>query len=412
MMLEDVTIKLSNPELIEYVNTVSPTEIQLALMIGKHCLTSTGIVLKDERFEAIERNIADFKESLTPFIDKVNELSGMLKVSVTKGKAMENTVYNCLTETLQYTKWNITNVSNKSDESDIRVVTDRYTILVETKNYKTLVSHAQIDKLMKDIECTNADCALMVSMNSSIANRSSMEMETVAINGKHVTVMYISNATLPMVVAGILTLNANGSTGIYTANSTVLMKQIERLSVLLTSIHTVRMSVAKLRIDTNSCIDTLYRTVYDHELQINTLVNDINDSLQTERIIASVTATSTDTDVTNALIQTRQQYTLLDDLINTIKETVPLLIKSKDNELIIVYTKLTDGADIATKPKVIAITHSYKKRVDLRIFVTPKANTVSVNHLHETYNDNMITITVESGTIGIIKNRIIEECNS
>lgn len=397
----DITIKLSNPELIKYVKEISHTELQLALTIGKHCLSNTGLLVKDDRFDIIERNITDFKESLTPFIDKVNELSGMLKVSVTKGKALENSIFNCLTDTLQFTKWSITNVSNKSDESDIRIVTDKYTILVESKNYKTVVSQAQIDKLMKDIEHTNADCALMISMNSSIANRTSMEMETVAINGKHVTVMYISNATLPMVIAGVLTLNATGDK--YTPYSTPLMKQIERLSVLLTSIHTIRMSVAKLRIDTNSCIDTLYRTVYDHEIQINSLVTDINDSLRTELI----TNSTPDTTLNRSLIQSRPQYILLQDLITTVNSnatfdnTVTLLINTKDNEMII---------SLASNSKVIAVTHSYKKRVDLRIYVTPKANSISLNHLHETYNDNMITVTLESATISIIKERLLAEC--
>jgi len=113
----------------------------------------------------------------------VNDMLKKMENASTKGKISENIVFNIL-NTLYPSAQDIEYVGDKKESGDIMLVrVNKPTILIENKNWETIVSKEEVKKFIHDIETQNCS-GLFLSQNTGIANKRNFEI-TVH-NSKHI----------------------------------------------------------------------------------------------------------------------------------------------------------------------------------------------------------------------------------
>uniref|UniRef100_A0A6C0BWR9 Uncharacterized protein n=1 Tax=viral metagenome TaxID=1070528 RepID=A0A6C0BWR9_9ZZZZ len=105
-------------------------------------------------------------------------ISDMLKKmenASTKGKISENIVFNILNN-LYPSAQSISYVGDKKESGDIILTREnKPTILVENKNWDSIVSKEEVSKFIRDIDTQNC-CGLFLSQNTGIANKKNFDI--------------------------------------------------------------------------------------------------------------------------------------------------------------------------------------------------------------------------------------------
>ena len=139
--------------------------------------------------QRIEHNINDIKTTSERIkeITTANQqtslslgstISDMLKKmenASTKGKISENIVFNILNR-LYPSAQSITYVGDKKESGDMILTREnKPTILIENKNWDSIVSKEEVAKFIRDIDTQNC-CGLFLSQNTGIANKRNFDI--------------------------------------------------------------------------------------------------------------------------------------------------------------------------------------------------------------------------------------------
>ena len=121
--------------------------------------------------------------------DNIQKLTGNICTSSLKGKIGER----YLEESLKtyFPDYIIETTAHQKHQSDIQIITDsKLKILVESKLYSTTVQKKEIDKFVKDLETTQVDYGIFISLTSGIVGCKRFELKKV----KNKNIILIPNA--------------------------------------------------------------------------------------------------------------------------------------------------------------------------------------------------------------------------
>ena len=169
----DITIKLSEEVIKQLNNKYSKEEIEI---IAKNLLLDWCDYKKKNDYETYQ-----IKESIQQLQQVTKDIFGLSKTSQKRGEIGENMIYNIFQNDYQNYSFEKTNhVSHSADAIVTTPNNDKF--LLEIKNYQNVIDQKEITKLKYDMEYTNINYALLISIQSGIVGKKTIDIEKFIIN--------------------------------------------------------------------------------------------------------------------------------------------------------------------------------------------------------------------------------------
>ena len=179
----DITIKLSEEVITKLNNKYSKEEIEI---IAKNLLLDWCDYKTKNDYETYQ-----IKESIQQLQQVTKDIFGLSKTSQKRGEIGENMIYNIFQNDYQNYSFEKTNhVPHSADAIVTTPNNDKF--LLEIKNYQNVIDQKEITKLKYDMEYTNINYALLISIQSSIVGKKTIDIEKFIINNKEQTIVYCS----------------------------------------------------------------------------------------------------------------------------------------------------------------------------------------------------------------------------
>ena len=171
----DITIKLSEEVIIKLNNKYSKEEIEI---IAKNLLLDWCDYKTKNDYETYQ-----IKESIQQLQQVTKDIFGLSKTSQKRGEIGENMIYTIFQN--DYQNYSFEKTNHAPHSADAIVTThnnDKF--LLEIKNYQNVVDQKEIIKLKYDMEYTNINYALLISIQSGIVGKKTIDIEKFIINNK------------------------------------------------------------------------------------------------------------------------------------------------------------------------------------------------------------------------------------
>lgn len=169
----DITIKLSEEIIKQLNNKYSKEEIEI---IAKNLLLDWCDYKKKNDYETYQ-----IKESIQQLQQVTKDIFGLSKTSQKRGEIGENMIYNIFQNDYQNYSFEKTNhVPHSADAIVTTPNNDKF--LLEIKNYQNVIDQKEITKLKYDMEYTNINYALLISIQSGIVGKKTIDIEKFIIN--------------------------------------------------------------------------------------------------------------------------------------------------------------------------------------------------------------------------------------
>lgn len=158
----------------------------------------------------------------------------------------------------------ITNVAQTSKSGDIIIETANSRVLVEIKNYKTAVPTTEVEKFIRDLNRSDVDGGIFISLKTPISKISqSYLLRYENINSKLKPVIYISANSEDVITAAIETILVLIDR---LASSSISMDKLEQIRTNFTELESRVATLAKLPVDyseIHSKINQFLRSEFD-----------------------------------------------------------------------------------------------------------------------------------------------------
>jgi hypothetical protein len=240
------------------------------------------------RMDSIEqRTNSAAGASQQKMLEMVELFTGKTKTSSTRGEIGET----CIEEHLEkvFPNDSIVRTSGQSHEADIQLISsDSANIIIESKNYTSVVQTKEIEKFKSDMKRTNYKFGLFISLNSKITGKKSMEIEQ--FDGG--IILYLSDMGFHMefitlainVLKNIAKLTDSGATpipaNIIKDNINYIAKTVQQLPELLTNLTKARAVLCAEETNIRASLDNIHseyiRTESEVKLMIENIQNQIN----------------------------------------------------------------------------------------------------------------------------------------
>lgn len=179
----DITIKLSEEVIIKLNNKYSKEEIEI---IAKNLLLDWCDYKTKNDYETYQ-----IKESIQQLQQVTKDVFGLSKTSQKRGEISENMIYTIFQN--DYQNYSFEKTNHVPHSADAIVTThNNDNFLLEIKNYHNVVDQKEIIKLKYDMEYTNINYALLISIQSGIVGKKTIDIEKFIINNKEQTIVYCS----------------------------------------------------------------------------------------------------------------------------------------------------------------------------------------------------------------------------
>ena len=179
----NITIQLSEEVIKQLNNKYSKEEIEI---IAKNLLLDWCDYKKKNDYETYQ-----IKESIQQLQQVTKDIFGLSKTSQKRGEIGENMIYNIFQNDYQNYSFEKTNhISHSADAIVTTPNNDKF--LLEIKNYQNVIDQKEITKLKYDMEYTNINYALLISIQSGIVGKKTIDIEKFIINNKEQTIVYCS----------------------------------------------------------------------------------------------------------------------------------------------------------------------------------------------------------------------------
>lgn len=302
---------LKKPNMANYLNTLlhigylastavnvtsnnSYTEKILGIQQEKNeaCLNNAISKFDDVCFN-IKSELNDIKESnkknanqvelvQNKFVDIIQDFTGKTKTSVSRGDIAENYLEEiCENSFPQIT---VDRSSGKAHEADIQLKSpNNPTIIIESKNYTSVVPSKEIVKLKEDMKRTNIDYAIFFSFNSRITGKKNMEIEED--DGK--TILYIcdmgfSPNFIVLAIKCIIEIAKIKTSQKSVITKEIVQDKINQIIISLSKLTDVAAQFTKTRTSLineeniiKNALDNIHMNYITNEAQIQKIISDI-----------------------------------------------------------------------------------------------------------------------------------------
>jgi hypothetical protein len=166
---------------------------------NKYTIDELQIIAKNlflDWYEYKNKNMNDYetyqiKESIQQLQQVTKDIFGYSKISQKRGEIGENMIYQIFQNDFQNYSFEKTNhMSHSADAIIITPNNDKF--LLEIKNYQTVVDQKEIDKLKYDMEYTDINYALFISIQSGIVGKKTIDIEKFIKNDIENTIVYVT----------------------------------------------------------------------------------------------------------------------------------------------------------------------------------------------------------------------------
>jgi hypothetical protein len=169
----DIIIKVPEEVIKQLNNKYSKEEIEI---IAKNLLLDWCDYKKKNDYETYQ-----IKESIQQLQQVTKDIFGLSKTSQKRGEIGENMIYNIFQNDYQNYSFEKTNhVPHSADAIVTTPNSDKF--LLEIKNYQNVIDQKEINKLKYDMEYTNINYALFISIQSGIVGKKTIDIEKFIIN--------------------------------------------------------------------------------------------------------------------------------------------------------------------------------------------------------------------------------------
>ncbi len=229
-----------------------------------------------------ESNKKNIEQVQSKFVDIIEEFTGKTKTSVSRGDIAENYLEEiCDTSFPDIT---VDRSSGKAHEADIQLkCPNNPTIIIESKNYTSVVPTKEIIKLKEDMERTNIDYAIFFSFNSRITGKKNMEIEED--DGK--TILYISDMGfstqfIVLAIKCIISISKIKRSQKSVITKEIVQDKISQIILNLSKLTEIAACLSKTRtalvIEENvikNSLDNIHMHYITNECHIKKIINDI-----------------------------------------------------------------------------------------------------------------------------------------
>ena len=287
---------VSNAQLATKNNDGSLKLIESFQKNNEQCLNNSVELIRSlithamNRIDGIEqRSHEQFQSNQERIMDMVETFTGKTKTSQSKGAIAENFIEDTLVK--EFPNDTVDRCSGTAHEADMQLLsTEHPKIIIESKNYTSVVQSKEIDKLKKDMETTNIQFGLFISLNSKITGKKHMEIER--FDDK--LIMYISNIGfnrdfITMSVKTMIQISK-----IVNQQETSISKELiadkisnvimglQKLSDISASLSRTRSALQEEECNIRNSLDNIHAAYINNEADIKRIINQIEKEINTE----------------------------------------------------------------------------------------------------------------------------------
>lgn len=219
-------------------------------------------------------------------MDMMETFTGKTKTSQSKGEIAEN----FLEETLNraFPNDTVNNCSGVAHESDIQLIsTDHPTIILESKNYNSVVQKKEIDKLKDDMKRTNIKYSVFLSLNSKIIGKKHLEIEQF----DDMYILYVSNVGfnadfVVMAMKTMIEISKIGNKQTTVVSKELIKDKIGKVIVLLQKLIEIPASLSRTRTvlleeqnNIRSSLDKIHTSYINNEAETKRIINEIENEI-------------------------------------------------------------------------------------------------------------------------------------
>lgn len=179
----EITIKLSEDIIQNLNNRYNKEDLEI---IAKHLFLDWYDYKKNNDYESYQ-----IKDSIQELHKITKDIFGFSKISQKRGEIGENMIYTIFQN--DYQNYSFEKTNHISHSADAIVTTpNNDNFLLEIKNYQNVIDQKEIDKLKYDMEYTNINYGLFISIQSGIVGKKTIDIEKFIKNDKEHTIVYCS----------------------------------------------------------------------------------------------------------------------------------------------------------------------------------------------------------------------------
>lgn len=340
----DITIKLTEEVVQKLNNRYSKDELEI---IAKNLFFDWCDYKTKNDYETYQ-----MKESIQQLQQVTKDIFGFSKISQKRGEVGENMIYTIFQN--DYQNYSFKKTNHVSHSADAIVSTpDNDKFLLEIKNYQNVIDQKEIIKLKYDMEYTNINYALFISIQSGIVGKKTIDIEKFINNDKEYTIVYCSYVfEEPHKLHSCITL-LESLIKIKTENYNYIKDDIIETIKEITEIYDLikNLNSQYLLVENNikEQLSNFYLVIRDYQLKIKDKINKISKKIEDTIYISS------------------------DEFINNFNESECILQVNKINDLIIAnHLKIINKDDstwfILNDTKNIGEVKKFKSKIEVSIY--------------------------------------------
>ena len=247
-------------------------------------LTVSGEIQRME-----QRTTNQMVSSQDRMMDMIETFTGKAKTSQSKGEIAEN----FLEETLNraFPNDTVNNCSGIAHESDIQLIsTEHPTIILESKNYTSVVQKKEIEKLKDDMKRTNIKYAVFLSLNSKITGKKHLEIEQF----DDMYILYVSNIGfngdfIVMAMKTMIEISKIGNKQTTVVSKELIKDKIGKVIILLQKLTEIPASLSKTRTvlieeqnNIRNSLDKIHTNYINNEAVTKRIISEIENEINVE----------------------------------------------------------------------------------------------------------------------------------
>jgi hypothetical protein len=340
----DITINLSEEVVNKLNNKYSKEELEI---IAKNLLLDWCDYKTKNDYETYQ-----IKESIQQLQQVTKDIFGFSKTSQKRGEVGENMIYTIFQN--DYQNYSFDKTNHVSHSADAIVSTpDNDKFLLEIKNYQNVVDQKEIIKLKYDMEYTNINYALFISIQSGIVGKKTIDIEKFIINDKEYTIVYCSYVfEEPHKLHSCITLLESLikiKSEKYNYIKDEIIETIKEITEIYDLIKNLNSQYLLVENNIKEQLSNFYLVIRDYQLKIKDKINKISKKIEDTIYISS------------------------DEFINNFNESECILQVNKINDLITANNlKIINKDDsswfISNDTKNIGEIKKFKSKVEISLY--------------------------------------------
>ena len=278
----DITIRLPDDIIDNLNNRYTINELEI---IAKNLFIDWYDYKKKNDYENYQ-----IKDSIQQLQQVTKDIFGFSKISQKRGEVGENMIYHIFQNDFQNYSFEKTNHTSHSGDAIITTPNNNK-ILLEIKNYQNVVDQKEIDKLKYDMEYTNINYALFISIQSGIVGKKSIDIEKFIKNDKEYTIVYATyifeeSHKLYTCIALIESLMKIQSEN-YNYIKDEIVETIREITEIYDTIKNLNTSFLLVENNIKEQLSNFYIIIRDYEIKIKDKINKISKRIEDTIYITS-----------------------------------------------------------------------------------------------------------------------------